>query len=243
MVYGTGAQTRDFIYVGDVVGAIVAALHAEAPLGAEAGDGAAYNISTGAETSVNDAARRRCAQTSELPGRRRRRSPARDGDVDRSSLSTRARPSSVFGWSAHQTLDNGARHDVAVVRRPLVSETSRHRRRAVAADELRALHEARARAELAAADALAPGSDACRSRGALLGRGRGGQGAARPRRGERAAPRCPAPTATRAPRRSRRSATPRTPSSSRSRARSPGIDRERASRPAAAADRGGRSRA
>ena len=36
------------------------------------------------------------------------------------------------------------------------------------ADKLRALHEARARAELAVADALAPGSDAVAPRGALL---------------------------------------------------------------------------
>ncbi len=36
------------------------------------------------------------------------------------------------------------------------------------ADKLRALHEARARAELAAADALAPGSDRVAPRGALL---------------------------------------------------------------------------
>jgi hypothetical protein len=55
---------------------------------------------------------------------------------------------------------------VAVVRQ-LVSEPGDIGIDAIA-DKLRALHEARARAELAAADALAPGSDRVAPRGALL---------------------------------------------------------------------------
>ena len=53
-IYGSGEQTRDFIYVGDVVGALTSAILADGALGAEAGDASAYNISTGRETSVND---------------------------------------------------------------------------------------------------------------------------------------------------------------------------------------------
>jgi hypothetical protein len=56
---------------------------------------------------------------------------------------------------------------MAVVRRPLVSESTDTSAPATA-EEICALHNARARAELAAADALAPGSDAVAWRGALL---------------------------------------------------------------------------
>jgi UDP-glucose 4-epimerase len=103
-VFGTGDQTRDFIYVGDIVGAIVAALHSENTLASEAGDAAAYNISTGAETSVNDLLRS-LRETSEYWGPIDAQ-PARNGDVDRSSLSP-AKAEEVFGWRAAQNLDNG----------------------------------------------------------------------------------------------------------------------------------------
>ena len=103
-VFGTGDQTRDFIYVGDVVGAIVAALHSETALAIAAGDEAAYNISTGAETSVNDLLRS-LRETAEYWGPADRQ-PGREGDVDRSSLSA-AKAQRVFGWTANQTLDNG----------------------------------------------------------------------------------------------------------------------------------------
>lgn len=45
-IYGDGGQTRDFVYVGDVVEAFVAA--------SEKGDGLLCNIGTGVETSVLD---------------------------------------------------------------------------------------------------------------------------------------------------------------------------------------------
>ena len=104
IIYGTGEQTRDFIFVGDIVGAIIAALGCGAPLGTATGDVSAYNISTGAETSVNA-----------LLGSLRDASgyagsvdvqPARDGDVDRSSLSP-SKAARVFGWSASEPLPSG----------------------------------------------------------------------------------------------------------------------------------------
>ena len=103
-VFGTGSQTRDFIFVGDVVGAIVAALAAEGPLGPEAGDAAAYNISTSAETSVNDLLGA-LTITSAYDGPVDFQ-PAREGDVDRSSLSAE-KAERVFGWSAKERLDCG----------------------------------------------------------------------------------------------------------------------------------------
>lgn len=43
-IYGDGLQTRDFVYVGDIVAAFVAAV--------DGGDGMLFNIGTGVETSV-----------------------------------------------------------------------------------------------------------------------------------------------------------------------------------------------
>lgn len=102
VVYGDGSQTRDFIYVGDVVGAIVSALLIEAPLATPAG--AAFNVSTGSETSVNELLMG-LRQTSLYLGVTDYQ-PAREGDVARSSLSP-THAEQVFGWRAHQTLDTG----------------------------------------------------------------------------------------------------------------------------------------
>lgn len=46
-INGTGEQTRDYVYVGNVAAANVLALEGEAPSGA-------YNVGTGIETSVNE---------------------------------------------------------------------------------------------------------------------------------------------------------------------------------------------
>ena len=46
-INGTGEQTRDYVYVGDVARANAHALEGEAPSGA-------YNVGTGSETSVNE---------------------------------------------------------------------------------------------------------------------------------------------------------------------------------------------
>ena len=105
VVYGTGAQTRDFIYVGDVVAAIIAALLSDTPLAAPGPDGAAYNVSTGEEASV-DALLLALRQASGYLGGVDHE-PARGGDVERSSLSP-AKAARVFGWTAGQPLDNGA---------------------------------------------------------------------------------------------------------------------------------------
>jgi len=105
VVYGTGAQTRDFIYVGDVVAAIVSALLSESPLAGEGTDGASYNVSTGEETSV-DALLLALRQASGYLGGVDHE-PAREGDVDRSSLDP-GKAARAFGWSARQPLENGA---------------------------------------------------------------------------------------------------------------------------------------
>jgi UDP-glucose 4-epimerase len=103
-IYGTGEQTRDFIYVGDVVGALVSAIFADENLALESGDEPVYNISTGRETSVNDLLRAmRAASGYEGDVES---APAREADVMRSSLDPR-KAGRTFGWQAHQTLELG----------------------------------------------------------------------------------------------------------------------------------------
>ncbi|NTW29329.1 MAG: NAD-dependent epimerase/dehydratase family protein [Coriobacteriia bacterium] len=106
VIYGSGGQTRDFIYVGDVVEAIIAAAEASGSLASmgSGADAASYNISTGAETSVNgllDALRAASAKMGEPIFL-----PARDGDVDRSSLDP-AKALGAFGWHAVAPLERG----------------------------------------------------------------------------------------------------------------------------------------
>lgn len=53
VINGDGTQTRDFVYVGDIVSAIMLALEHPGELALPGVDGPAYNISTGTETSVS----------------------------------------------------------------------------------------------------------------------------------------------------------------------------------------------
>ena len=94
-VFGDGGQTRDFVYVGDVVRALLAA----------AGhDGGVFNIGTGVETSVNElhAACRRAAGVNAQP----EHAAARPGDVLRSVIDP-TRAERELGWRAETPLDDG----------------------------------------------------------------------------------------------------------------------------------------
>jgi UDP-glucose 4-epimerase len=94
-IFGTGAQTRDFVYVGDVVGALLAA---------SGRSGGVYNVGTGRETSVNELhALCRAATGSTLEPEH---VPARAGEVLRSVLdpSLAARE---LGWQAKVSLEAG----------------------------------------------------------------------------------------------------------------------------------------
>ena len=95
VIFGDGEQQRDFIYVGDVVAAVLATVGRS---------GGPYNIGTGIATSVNDlhAACRRAAQIDEEPVHR----DARLGDVIRSVIDP-ARAERDLGWSAEVSLDDG----------------------------------------------------------------------------------------------------------------------------------------
>lgn len=104
VIYGSGRQTRDFIYVADVVGACVEAAHFEGTLALEGANGPAYNVSTGSATSVNMLAEGlRVAMR--YPGQFER-APEREGDVAESVLSP-SKAAEVFGWKASVDLQAG----------------------------------------------------------------------------------------------------------------------------------------
>jgi len=97
LVFGDGSQTRDYVYVGDVVAANLAAL-------GYTGEHAVFNIGTAAETSVNDllAECQRAAGTDVAPELR----PPRLGELARSALdpSLAARE---LGWKATTPIGEG----------------------------------------------------------------------------------------------------------------------------------------
>jgi UDP-glucose 4-epimerase len=95
-VNGDGRQTRDFVYVTDVVDAFVRA--------AATGASGVFNIGTGVETSLLDLV----DQLAEVVGRRVEieHRPARPGEVRRSALSPR-RAGEQFGWAPTTTLRGG----------------------------------------------------------------------------------------------------------------------------------------
>jgi UDP-glucose 4-epimerase len=104
VIFGSGRQTRDFIYVADIVSACVMAAEHEGPLAGEGPDGPAYNISTGHPTPVNMLAEGlRVAMR--YPGEIERAEP-RDGDVEESVLSPEKAYRS-FGWRAAVDLQTG----------------------------------------------------------------------------------------------------------------------------------------
>jgi len=94
-IFGDGTQTRDFVYVDDIVAALLAAVGRH---------GGPYNIGTGAGTTVAElhAACARAAGSDERP----RHEPARLGDVQRSELDA-SLASRELGWRPGVSLDEG----------------------------------------------------------------------------------------------------------------------------------------
>ncbi len=108
VIYGSGEQERDFVYVLDCARAAVLAL--------TRGDGQAYNIGCGQGTTVNAL----FAMMKSITGyaREPRYDPPRPGDVFRSFLNAdKARRE--LGWTPSVSLEEGLRQTVAHFRRSL----------------------------------------------------------------------------------------------------------------------------
>ena len=96
-IYGDGTQTRDYVYVGDVVRAVVAAAKSRA-------SGIALNIGTGIETSVNELYST-LAGIADFPTQAQH-AAARPGEQKRSVISP-ARAERELGWRAEKKLADG----------------------------------------------------------------------------------------------------------------------------------------
>ena|SRR5918998_1306484 len=98
-VFGDGTQTRDYVYVGDVVAGFLAAGDSEAT--------GAVNIGTGVETTV--------LRLVEALGVTAEYRPARAGEVARSCLDVE-RAAEVLDWRAQVPLADGLQRTLAAVR-------------------------------------------------------------------------------------------------------------------------------
>src|SRR6266550_2653042 len=104
-VFGDGDQTRDMVFVQDVVEANLVAGQVALPP-ADGLDGRAFNIGTGVETSVNDLA----ATLVALEGRRLtiQHAPERPGELRRNALAV-DKAARGLGWRARVAIDEGLR--------------------------------------------------------------------------------------------------------------------------------------
>jgi UDP-glucose 4-epimerase len=98
-IYGDGKQTRDYIYVADVVDAFIAATH-------YAGDEAVFNIGTGNATAVGDllGVINAAAGTMIEP----RFAPARAGEWRHGALDS-AHAAAELDWTASTSIVDGIR--------------------------------------------------------------------------------------------------------------------------------------
>jgi len=105
IINGTGEQERDFVYVGDVAAANLAALGS--------GDGGIYNIGTGVGTSINEIFTRLKEATyytlQDLHG------PAKVGEVFKVYLDA-SKAQRELGWQSNVNLVEGLQRTVAYFR-------------------------------------------------------------------------------------------------------------------------------
>jgi UDP-glucose 4-epimerase len=94
-IYGDGQQVRDFVYVGDVVDAVLASL---------GHGGGVFNVGTGTPTSVNELFEA-CCRVAGVEARPEHAEP-RPGDLRRSVLDV-SRAGRELGWRPRTSLDDG----------------------------------------------------------------------------------------------------------------------------------------
>jgi UDP-glucose 4-epimerase len=97
-IFGTGQQTRDYIYVGDVISGLIAAAGSDAT--------GAINLGTEEETTVVQLVEK-MAPLSEN-GFEAQHADARLGEIDRSCLAV-GKAREVLGWQAQVGIDEGLR--------------------------------------------------------------------------------------------------------------------------------------
>jgi len=102
VIYGDGQQTRDFIYVKDVVEANLAAINR--------GSGAILNVGTGLQTSVNElfGIINKLLNTSIFPSY----GHARPGDI-RHTFFNITKAKQVLGWEPKYSLEDGVKETIA----------------------------------------------------------------------------------------------------------------------------------
>lgn len=103
-IHGDGRQTRDFVYVGDVVQALRLAGEREIARGGDRGGGSVFNVATGRSRSLLElhAALARHAGGGAAP----LHGPARAGDIVRSAASI-ARIAAALGYAPRTEFDDG----------------------------------------------------------------------------------------------------------------------------------------
>ncbi len=112
-VFGDGGQTRDFVFVADVVEALAAALDPSNGNG-RAAELEVLNVARGQSVSLLDLLDA-VARLEGIPGIARvEHGPARQGDV-RHSLANVGRLETAYGWSARTSLEEGLARTVAAI--------------------------------------------------------------------------------------------------------------------------------
>jgi UDP-glucose 4-epimerase len=110
-IFGDGSQTRDYIYVEDVVNAFLAA--------SGRSEGGSYNVGCGVETSVLELVETltRLGREAGVAGAERFEpefAPARAGEAQRNSLDP-AKAAAELGFEARVELEEGLRRTLASV--------------------------------------------------------------------------------------------------------------------------------
>ena len=106
-IYGDGAQTRDFIYVEDIVGAVMLAATARAV------SGEVFQIATNTETTVSELAAKlaEALRSHNISPPEVHFAGPRVGDVRRNYSDT-SKARARLGWSPRVSLDEGLKHTV-----------------------------------------------------------------------------------------------------------------------------------
>jgi UDP-glucose 4-epimerase len=104
-IFGSGNQTRDYVFVEDVAEAFFTAATATLPPAGPV-ESRAFNIGTGIETSVLEVARILTAAAASKPTINF--APERRGELARSLLSP-SKAKALLGWKAHVSIEQGLR--------------------------------------------------------------------------------------------------------------------------------------